>query len=173
MAIPIAAQAVASVATEYGPAAWNKARAALAKVTNGAIGKAAVPAAITKYVGSDPRRLQVVAEAALPALGVSAAKVWPEEAFGSTTETGKVRERVMQMARAIEERAAASSVQFAPPRDAYEDAAQDNLRRASIETIIDIFGTYKRYVQCLPNGGVPKSDFVWYAGLFRRPDILK
>lgn len=173
MAIPIAAQAVASVAAEYGPAAWEKAKVALSKVTNGAIGKAATPKAITKYVGADPRRLQVVAEAAFPALGVSAAKVWPEEAFGAGTETAKVRERVMQMAKAVEDRAAAGSMVLAPPRDIYEDAAQDKLRRSAIETIIDIFGTYKRYVQCLPNGGAPKGDFVWYASLFNRPDILK
>lgn len=161
MAIPAAAVAAARAAAKYGPAVLDQARAQLAKVTGG---KVTDPANVAAYVGNSPQRMSVVAGAMVRS-GFRVEDVLPADIVGEDKHLQQIRASAMEIVGRMQNQYAAGSDKSL--QQSSSDIAADMLRVERVKTALNVFGSARAYTLCMPNGGIPADDFVWYDRVVR------
>jgi hypothetical protein len=156
MAIPALAAAAARAAVQYGPAAYDMAKTALAKATNG---KVTDPRQVTTYVGNSPQKMQVVADALIRS-GTNPNDIFPQDIVQTQPALQAMRDGALRLAANLKQQFDAGSDRVLPGQTA-NDAAADIIRLQRVQAVLRVYGDEKTYFLCHPNGGVPASDFAY------------
>lgn len=154
MAIPALAMAAGSAAVQYGPKAYDAAKALLAKATGGKVTDASQ---IVDYVGKSQQRLTVVADSLIRA-GVPAESIFPSDVVQTQPQLKAMRQAALGLAATLKVQFDAGADKVLPGSTA-ADAAADVIRIKRVNAVLEIYGSEDRYFLCHPNGGVPASDF--------------
>jgi hypothetical protein len=160
MAIPMVAAAAARAAVQYGPAAYQMAKNALAKATSGKVQDAS---AIVPYVGKSQQRLTVVADA-LVRSGVAPNDIFPQDIVATQPQLQMMRDAANRLAGSLKQQFDAGADRVIPAQSD-SDAAGDIIRLERVRAVLQVYGSAKTYFLCHPNGGVPASDFAYYAAV--------
>jgi len=156
MAIPALAVAAGQAAVQYGPKAYDAAKALLAKATGGKVTDAA---AIVPYVGKSQQRLTVVADSLIRA-GVPAETIFPLDVVQTQPQLRAMREAAMSLANSLKAQFDNGADKVVPGATASE-AAASVIRVKRVNAVLQVYGTEENYFLCHPNGGVPAADFAY------------
>jgi len=161
MAYAQVVQTAGQLATKYGPQVAELARKQLAKAT----GNKATPETLGSYLGNSPQRLKIATEA-MALAGVNVNDLIPEDVAGNNRIFAQIRASAINLVGSMQARYDAGSDKTLS--SGQDDIAKDELRRERVKAALRVFGSSKAYFLCIPNGGIPVEDFVWYERIIQR-----
>lgn len=151
MAIPALAVAAGNAAVQYGPKAYDAAKAMLAKATGGKVTSAEQ---IVNYVGKSQQRLTVVADSLIRS-GIAADAIFPEDIVQSQPQLQAMRQAALGLAATLKSAYDQNAVRLNSPSTA-ESAAADVLRIKRVNAALEVFGSEEKYFLAQR---VPAEDF--------------
>jgi len=161
MAYAQVVQTAGQLAVKYGPQVAKLASESLAKAT----GNKATTETLGTYLGNSPQRLKIATEALVRA-GVNVDDLIPADVVGQNRVFAQIRQSALGLVGNMQNRFQAGSDQTLS--SGQDDIAKDELRKERVKTALRVFGSAKAYFLCIPNGGIPVDDFVWYERIIQR-----